>query len=116
MNEAGSQELWRYRAGTGGRRNRSVRVRCRLTLNSAGAAIAAAERGLGIVRPLSYQVEKQIAEGTLVTLLDEFEPKSLPVHLVFRPRPFHGDTLRAFVDYAVPLLRQSFGTSIELIP
>lgn len=112
LNEAGSQELWRYRAGADGRRNRSVRVRCRLTLNSAGAAIDAAERGLGIVRPLSYQVEEQIAEGALVTLLDEYEPNSIPVHLVFQPRPFHGDALRAFVDHAVPLLRQSFGKSV----
>ncbi len=108
LNEAGSQELWRYRAGRAGRRNRSVRVRCRLTLNSAGAAIDAAERGLGIVRPLSYQVERQIAQGSLVTLLDAYEPKSIPVHLVFQPRPFQGGALRAFVDHAVPLLRHSF--------
>ncbi|MDF2097514.1 LysR family transcriptional regulator [Aquibaculum arenosum] len=112
LNEAGSQELWRYRAGADGRRNRSVRVRCRLTLNSAGAAIDAAERGMGIVRPLSYQVERQMAAGTLVSLLDEYEPKSIPVHLVFQPRPFHGGALRAFIDHAAPLLRQSFGTDL----
>lgn len=112
LNEAGSQELWRYRAGAGGRRTRSVRVRCRLTLNSAGAAIDAAERGLGIVRPLSYQVERQIAEGTLVRLLEEYEPTSIPVHLVFQPRPLRGGVLRAFIDYAVPLFRLSFNKKI----
>lgn len=113
LNEAGSQELWRYRATTDERRNRSVRVSCRLTLNSAGAAIDAAERGLGIVRPLSYQVERQVASGTLVSILEEYEPKAIPVHLVFQSRPLPGGALRAFIDHAVPLLRQSFSTDLR---
>src|SRR5690606_30650619 len=66
LNEAGAQELWRYRERPPVRRVRSVRVECRLSTNSAGAAIAAAVQGMGIVRPLSYQVEKQIAQGSLV--------------------------------------------------
>ena len=51
LNDAGAQELWRYRERPTGRRLKSVRVACRLTTNSAGAAIDAAVRGLGIVQP-----------------------------------------------------------------
>src|SRR5690606_21749188 len=73
LNDAGAQELWPYREP--GNRVRSVRVACQLTTNSAGAAIDAAIRGLGIVRPLSYQVEKQIRLGSLVPLLERYEPE-----------------------------------------
>jgi DNA-binding transcriptional LysR family regulator len=105
LNEAGSKELWRYREPTATRRARSVQLTCRLAVNGVGAAIEAAERGMGIVRPLSYQVERQIAEGALVALLPDYEPPPIPVHLVFRPRMRDGSAVRAFIDYAVPLLR-----------
>lgn len=109
LNEAGAQELWRYRERPPGRRVRSVRVTCRLATNSAGAAIDAAERGLGIVRPLSYQVETQIAQGSLIPLLEAYEPEPVPVSLVFRPqRGGNSCAVRAFIDYAVPRLRQLF--------
>lgn len=106
LNEAGTNELWRYREPGSVRRARSVRVTCRLTVNGVGAAIEAAERGLGIVRPLSYQVERQVADGSLVALLPAYEPTPIPVHLVFPPRRRDGSAVRAFIDHAVPLLRQ----------
>ena len=111
LNEAGAQELWRYRDSASGGRARTVRVTCRLATNSAGAAIEAAEHGMGIVRPLSYQVERQIAEGSLVLLLEDYEPEPLPVHLVFQPRWGKGGATRAFIDHAVPRLRRLFGKS-----
>lgn len=114
LNEAGAQELWRYREAPGTGRIRPVRVTCRLALNSAAAAVEAAWRGLGIVRPLSYQVEQQIAAGTLVPLLQQFEPEPVPVHLVFQPRTQGGGAVRAFIDHAVPRLRQSFGKPVIL--
>jgi len=107
LNEAGAQELWPYRESATAGRVRSLRVTCRLAMNSAAAAIDAAERGMGIVRPLSYQVERQIADGTLVAILPEYEPDPIPVHLIFQPRRFEGGALRAFIDFAVPILRKS---------
>lgn len=116
LNEAGAQELWRYRESAATRRARSVRVTCRLALNGAAAAIEAAERGMGIVRPLSYQVERQIADGSLVPLLQDHEPEPIPVHLVFQPRWGQprwggGGAVRAFIDHATPLLRRAFDGS-----
>lgn len=109
LNEAGAQELWRYRETAGGGRQRAVRVSCRLALNSAAAGIAAAARGLGIVRALSYQVEQQVAAGQLVALLADYEPDPVPVHLLFQPRPPGASAIRAFIDHAAPLLRRALG-------
>ena len=108
-NEGGTQELWRYRESPAVRRVRSVRVSCRLTTNSTGAAIDAAVRGLGIVRPLYYQVEKQIAQGSLVSFLEDYEPEPIPINVVFRPQSgANGGPVRAFIDHAVPRLREAF--------
>lgn len=107
LNEAGVQELWQYHDSSAPYRARSFRVTCRLATNSAAAAIEAAENGAGIVRPLSYQVERQIADGSLVRLLRNYEPGPVPVHLLFRPGSGHHRAVRAFIDYAVPRLRQA---------
>lgn len=112
LNETGSQELWRYCELPPARRVRSVRVTCGLTTNSAGAAIDAAVRGLGIVRPLSYQVNNQIAQGSLVSLLENYEPEPVPVSVVFRPqRGGNSRAVRMFIDHAVPRLRELFRDS-----
>lgn len=114
LNEAGAQELWPYNDHSPGRRVRSVRIACRLTTNNAGAAIDAAVRGLGIVRPLSYQVEEHIAQGALVPLLEAYEPDPVPVSLVFRPQGGgNGGAVRAFVDHAAPRLRDLFKGSTQ---
>ncbi|WP_173088535.1 LysR family transcriptional regulator [Devosia sp. 1635] len=107
LNEAGAQELWSYREHPSGRRIKSVRVACRLTTNSAGAAADAAVRGLGIIRPLSYHVEEHIARGSLVPLLAPYEPERVPVSLVFPPQgKGNFSAVRMFIDHAVPRLRE----------
>lgn len=109
LNDASPQELWRYRMEHASRRNRSVKITCQLATNSAGAAIDAAERGVGIVRALSYQVEQKISEGKLVPILDAFQPDPVPVNLLFRSVPSgNGGATRAFIDHAVPRMRQLF--------
>lgn len=85
---------WRF-----GREGRSaVHVRPRLVLNSADAAIAAVERGVGIGRFLSYQVRGEIEAGRLVPLLDEEAPAPAPVHLLFHPNRADAPPVRAFVE------------------
>lgn len=108
LSDASAHELWPYRTVSSTRRNRSVKISCQLATNSASAAIDAAERGVGIVRVLSYQVENQILEGKLVPILDDFRPDPVPVNLLFRPISGSGGALRAFIDHAVPRLRQLF--------
>jgi DNA-binding transcriptional LysR family regulator len=106
LNESGDRELWPFMQRDGARvRARSMQVRTRIALNSAAAALDAAVRGKGIFRPQSYQVASHLADGRLVRLLVEYEPMPAPVHIVFHPQPRPGGAIRAFVDYASPILR-----------
>ena len=66
-------------------RSRAVAVRPRLVVNAGQAALDAAVAGAGLVRVLSYQVDKLVAAGRLVVVLARFEPEPLPVHLVWLP-------------------------------
>lgn len=98
----GAAGSWRF--GTG-RSAITIVPRPRLTVNSAEAAIDGAIAGAGITRVLSYQAQRAVTEGTLVRLLREFEPPSLPVSLIYAGRGRLPQKLRAFVDFAAPRLR-----------
>lgn len=95
---------WTFAAGPSGGR-RTVQVAPRLRVNGAEAAIAAAVRGRGVTRVLSYQVEEDLAAGRLVLLLEGHEGPALPVHVVYPSARLQAARLRAFVDFAVPRLR-----------
>jgi len=69
----------------GDKRERSVSVRARLTVNTGQAAIDAAVAGFGITRALSYQVGHLVAANKLQLVLERFEPPSVPVQLVQLP-------------------------------
>lgn len=97
--------VWSFAAGPSGGARKQVSVEARFTVNSADAAIAAAARGRGITRVLSYQVEDAVAAGHLRLVLEEFEGEPLPVHVVYPGTRLQAAKLRAFVDVAVPRLR-----------
>jgi DNA-binding transcriptional LysR family regulator len=87
----------------------TVRLRSRLTVNTADAAIAAALAGAGLTRVLSYQVADALQQGLLVRVLSQDEPPAAPVSLL---RPGQGRLpmkTRAFIDHAVPLLTARLG-------
>lgn len=77
-------------------RERVVRVRPRLGVNTAQAAIDAALADLGIVRVLSYQVDALLRSGALVAVLAAHRGPPLPVQLVQLP----GVPLRAATRFA----------------
>src|SRR5262249_29056975 len=63
-------DRWSFPDRTG--RERGVAVRTRLVVNTAQAGIDAAVSGLGIVRALSYQVERLVAARKLRLILERF--------------------------------------------
>jgi DNA-binding transcriptional LysR family regulator len=75
-------------------------------VNTADAAIDAALKSAGIVRILSYQAAKAIAEGRLVEVLTEFQPAPLPVQLVHTGQAITPLKVRAFSEFATPRLRE----------
>ncbi len=82
-----------------------MKLRPRLSVNSAEAAVASAVEGRGLIRMLSYQVEDALKAGQLVLLLEAYEPPPPPVHVVYPEARLPAAKARAFVDTIVPQLR-----------
>lgn len=82
-----------------------VRVKPRLTVTSNDSAIAAVLLGMGVTRLLSYQIASYQASGQLQTILSEFEPEPLPIHVVHREGRYASAKVRSFVDLMVAKLR-----------
>ena len=94
-----SMERWRFNNG-------EARIRPRLSVNTAEAAIDAAKASFGITRVLSYQVVDALSDGSLVRLLRDYETEPTPVHALYPSGRHPPPKLRAFLDELVPRLRQ----------
>jgi DNA-binding transcriptional LysR family regulator len=84
-----------------------VRLSPRLLVDDVDAQLQAVRAGRGIARPLSYQVTEDLAAGTLVRLLQDFEPDGLPVQLVTLSRNYMAPKVRVFLDLAAKVFRDS---------
>lgn len=96
-----SSKEWRL----GLQRERTVRVEPRLSVSSVAAAIEIARRGWGLCRALSYQIGLDIEAGTLQTVLEDYEPEPLPIHLVHVEGRRAAVKIRSFIDFAAERLR-----------
>jgi DNA-binding transcriptional LysR family regulator len=85
---------------------RSIRLQARLITTTNDSAVAAVVGGFGLVRLLSYQVAEHLRTGKLKTVLTDFEPAALPVHVVHREGRQAPQRVRAFLDLAMERLRQ----------
>jgi len=83
-----------------------VPVRSRLIVSNLESACDAARAGVGITQAFSYHVTESIKSGELVPILEDFQPPPLPVSFVYSPNRFMPVKLRAFLDYALPPLKQ----------
>lgn len=98
-----SPQLWSFGSA---REEKAVRVRSRLVVSTAEAAIDAAVGGAGITRVLSYQAARPVAAGELTIILKALESAPQPVSMVYQGGPLLPLKLRAFLDYATPRLRE----------
>ncbi len=94
---------WRF--GGGRKREILIRVTPRLSVNEIDAMLVAVRAGRGIGRALSYQVADDLAAGSLVRVLPDFEPPPLGVQLVVPSARHLPIRTRAFLDYAAKSLR-----------
>ena len=83
----------------------AVQVRSRLVVNNAESACDAACAGIGITAAFSYHVTAALQARTLTTLLEEFQPPPLPVHLIYAAGRFVPIKLRAFLDFSASRLK-----------
>ena len=97
-----SPETWTFRKG---KSEVTVAIHSRLTVNTAEAAIDAAQAGAGVTRVLSYQIAQARQAGAIATALEDFEPPPWPVSLVYPGQGRLPVKLRAFLDFAAPRLK-----------
>jgi DNA-binding transcriptional LysR family regulator len=83
----------------------SVRLQSRMNTTTNDSAMRAVVGGFGLTRLLSYQVAEHLEAGRLKTVLPEFEPPPLPVHVVHREGRQASQRVRAFLDLAMERLR-----------
>ncbi len=83
----------------------SVRIEPRLRMNTNDAVSELVAGGWGISRLLSYQIAPRLADGRVQTVLSEYEPPPLPIHVVHQEGRMVSTKVRAFVDYMVERLR-----------
>jgi DNA-binding transcriptional LysR family regulator len=82
-----------------GARRRAVRVDGRLRFSSAQACLAAARAGFGIARAPAFAAVDDLRAGRLRSLLCDFEPEPLPIHVLYPQTRHLAAKVRAFVDF-----------------
>jgi DNA-binding transcriptional LysR family regulator len=90
------------------RRERSVFLHPRLTVNTGQAAIDAALAGLGLVRVFAYQIDHLVEQKKLRIVLESFEPEPIPIQLVQLPG-VQVPAATKFADLAASRLTAKFG-------
>ena len=70
-----------------------------LTSNIADSLRVAAINGSGLIQLPSYMIGLDIQSGRLKPVLEKFEPKPLPINLVYAHRKHMSVKIRSFVDY-----------------
>jgi DNA-binding transcriptional LysR family regulator len=103
IDDHAAPENWRFGSGN---RASVVPVRSRLCVNTSEAAVLAAIDGAGLARVMSYKMDVARRDGKLATVLEEFEPKPLPVHVLYAPRRPMPLKLRTFLSWMTPRLKE----------
>jgi len=101
-------DTWSFPPPSGSAIPRTIQVSPRLVMNASREVLSFAVNGRGVTRVFSYQVADKVREGTLQIILADHEPPPLPVHLISPAGRLSMPKVRAFVNFAVPRLRDHF--------
>jgi DNA-binding transcriptional LysR family regulator len=96
--------LWKFGDQSSATR---LQIQPRLSVTTHDAAIDAAIQGLGITRVLSYQIAASLESGALSTLLDDYQPPSMPIHILHSEGRHTSSKVRTFVDMMALQLREN---------
>jgi DNA-binding transcriptional LysR family regulator len=87
---------------------RTVCFTPRLVINNVRDVVASAVEGRGVARVFLHQIAEQVRKGQLDVVLTEHEEPPLRVHVILPSGRLSLRKVRAFVDFAVPRLRNYF--------
>ncbi len=108
FSRTGSQYPWAFKTASG--KSQEVLVNSRLLLNSAEGVVDSAHQGCGLAQLYSYQVARHVASGDLELVLRDFEIDPAPVNLVYPKTRRVPQKVQAFLDFAMPALRESLAS------
>ena len=77
----------------------TVSVSGRVHVDASGALPEAVLGGFGIALTPTWQWRDELERGSLVRLLERFEPPPMPIHAVYASRRLVTPRVRAFVDF-----------------
>ncbi|WP_026959214.1 LysR family transcriptional regulator [Aliagarivorans taiwanensis] len=97
-----TSNVWQF-AGKG--KKQAITLKPQLRCNQNAVALNAAVQGFGITRLMSYQVAEELAKGSLISVLSEYEEAVLPIHVIHLEGRKTSAKIRAFIDLAVERLR-----------
>ncbi|MCR9137351.1 MAG: LysR family transcriptional regulator [Alphaproteobacteria bacterium] len=99
-----SGQSWPFLSDSG--RVTPVPVSAAFTSNAVGPTLDACLAGTGFGLFLSYQVDDAIRDGSLVTLLDAFQPPPLPVRIVRPDTPVTPGRIKVVADGLQDYIRE----------
>lgn len=105
---------WIFRSDLGAHYN--VKVNPTITVNMADAAGQVARDGGGVAWLYSYQAMPHLGDGTLISVLNEFEPDPAPAHIVYPAERLITQRARYFIDFAAPRLRSALNEINSFLP
>jgi len=95
---------WRFKYPDG---VRTVKVAGNWSSDNGRALVAAAERGLGLVRMTDYYMAGQLQRGELETVLEEYEVQDAATWIVYPAREQLPTRVRFLIDFLVERLKQT---------
>jgi DNA-binding transcriptional LysR family regulator len=102
VDDHAAPSAWRFVRGG---RAHVAPIRSRLCVNTSEAAVLAAIENAGLTRVMSYKIAAAKRAGQLATVLEEFEPEPLPVHIIYKARKPMPLKLRVFLNWMTPRLK-----------
>ncbi len=91
------RQAWEFRSEVGSRHATIPGIR--FSANNGDVLIAAAAAGLGIITTPTFACADWIADGRLVTILDDYCRKPMHMYAVFPPGRLTSRRVRAFTDF-----------------
>ncbi len=83
---------------------RTVKVRGSWTSDNGRALVAAAVRGMGLIRFATYYVDEELSRGELVPVLERFEVKDAATWIIYPDRHHLPTRVRFLIDFLVERL------------
>jgi DNA-binding transcriptional LysR family regulator len=84
---------------------RRLRMRGRVSVNSAEAYIECCLAGLGLIQVPAYDVKSHVASGALISVLPGYEALPMPMTLLYSHRQHLSRRLQVFADWLDRVLR-----------